>query len=255
MSLKPNTYPEVYLTVNKDRRKLYNNVYYLKNGEEFEFEFFNPTEDVFLAELELNGKPISNSGLILKPGERIYLERYLDDQKRFKFETYEVEKTQESLKASAKNGDVVVRFRKEKVVTNPDLNVIDYDRFKIFDYDPFFKRPNWSFLPWTTLSTFPISNLLSDGLNKKNSFECSCDCAKNIQKEETGRVQKGSNSNQVLEHVTGYSWEYATIETRFKILPESKKEYCATDMRVYCTNCGKKRHGSDNFCGRCGTRF
>jgi len=115
-----NSYPQVYLTVNKNRRKLYgSSIYYLKDGEEFEFEFFNPTQDVFLAELELNGKPISNSGLILKPGERVYLERYIDNNKKFKFETYKIDGTEEALEATLKNGSVVVKFRRERITTNP----------------------------------------------------------------------------------------------------------------------------------------
>jgi hypothetical protein len=105
------TFPEVYLTVNKDRRKMYQGFnYYLKDGEEFEFEFFNGTQDTFLAGIELNGKSISNKGLVLKPGERVYLERYFDDNKRFKFETYEVEDSREAKEAIAKNGSVKIKF-------------------------------------------------------------------------------------------------------------------------------------------------
>jgi len=110
-------FPEVHLTVNKDRRKQYDGFnYYLKDGEEFEFEFFNGTQNVFLAEIELNGKLISNSGLVLKPGERIFLERYINTQKRFKFETYEVEDSPEAKKAIQKNGHVRIKFYREEQV-------------------------------------------------------------------------------------------------------------------------------------------
>ena len=233
-----NSYPQVYLTVNKNRRKLYgSSIYYLKDGEEFEFEFFNPTQDVFLAELELNGKPISNSGLILKPGERVYLERYIDNNKKFKFETYKIDGTEEALEATLKNGSVVVKFRRERITTNPTWKIRD-----IFEVKPFLGPT------WTNWSDW-VNNV---NCSSKQMLD-SCCCVDN--KVETGRVEKGSNSNQTLEHVTGYSWDYATIETKFKILPESKKECCCSDLRVYCVNCGKKRHGSDNFCGKCGNKF
>ena len=57
-----------------------------------------------------NGKEISQAGLVIRPGQRIYLERYLDIAKKFKFETYEVEDSNESKEAIAKNGEVKVEF-------------------------------------------------------------------------------------------------------------------------------------------------
>jgi hypothetical protein len=121
--------PTVDIAINKSRIKQYNKktdlpTYYLKDGTEFQLELFNPTTDVILAKIEINNKLISQSGLILKPGQRVFLERYLDAAKKFKFETYEVSNTEESKAAIANNGDLKVLFYKESQapVQNPIIS-------------------------------------------------------------------------------------------------------------------------------------
>src|SRR6185369_9879640 len=91
--------PTAQLCINKSRLKVYNKetspTYYLTNGQEFQIELFNPTTDTILAKIQLNGKYISQGGLVLRPGERVFLERYIDVAKKFLFETYEVANTSE----------------------------------------------------------------------------------------------------------------------------------------------------------------
>lgn len=110
--------PSVNITLNKGRIKTYTGegmlpTCYLKNGQEFEFELFNPTKDVIMAKIHINGNTMSNMGLVLRPGERIFLERYLDDAKKFKFDTYEVEDTDEVKEATKNNGSIVIQFIRE----------------------------------------------------------------------------------------------------------------------------------------------
>lgn len=113
--------PTANLAVNKSRLKVYKNVgelptYYLQKGQEFSIELFNPTRDVILAKIILNGKPISQGGLVLNPGQRVYLERYLDVAKKFLFDTYEIDSSKEAQNAIVQNGDFKVTFHKEMVV-------------------------------------------------------------------------------------------------------------------------------------------
>jgi hypothetical protein len=78
----------VNITSNKNRIKQYESSVYLKDGQQFELEIFNPHQFKVLAKISINGKEISQAGLVIRPGQRIYLERYLDIAKKFKFETY-----------------------------------------------------------------------------------------------------------------------------------------------------------------------
>lgn len=112
--------PTANLAVNKSRIKIYNKqgempTYYLQSGQEFQIELFNPTTDVILAKIQLNNKHISQGGLVLNPGQRVFLERYLDVAKKFKFDTYEVSNTQEVKEAIQNNGDFKVDFYKEEI--------------------------------------------------------------------------------------------------------------------------------------------
>ena len=127
--------PTANLAVNKSRIKIYNKqgempTYYLQKGQEFQIELFNPTTHVVLAKITLNGNPISQGGLVLNPGQRVFLERYLDIAKKFLFDTYEVANTKEVQKAIENNGDFKVEFFRERQqqFNNPFLTTGIYHR-------------------------------------------------------------------------------------------------------------------------------
>ena len=121
MIMEPSkTVPTANIAVNKSRIKVYNTegempTYYLQSGQEFQIEIFNPTTEVVLAKITLNNKALSQGGLVLNPGQRVFLDRYLDVAKKFLFDTYEVANTNEVKKAIENNGDVKVEFFRERV--------------------------------------------------------------------------------------------------------------------------------------------
>jgi len=234
------------VSVGKNRRRSYNGNYYLKDGEEFELELFNPSIDVFTCEIHLNGKPISKSTLILKPGERVYLDRYLDEAKKFKFETYEVENTSEAKSAIRLNGQVKVKFYKEKMVKapvvkinwNPSVDLLPYWKKDSNDYD----------VTWNTKAKAVLRSF-GDTMD--------CYCSAQPQNIETGMVGKGNDSNQQLVENNSFKFEsYSSYETTFYIYPEANAPISISEMAQYCSNCGKKRKKrGDNYCSHCGNKF
>jgi hypothetical protein len=117
------TVPSAYVTKTKQRIKQYDNTVYLKNGDEFEIELFNPTQNKVLAKIEINSTTIGGSGIVLRPGERVFLERYINEAKKFLFETYKVSGTNSDvLRAIKNNGDIVVRFYQEQTLPAINLN-------------------------------------------------------------------------------------------------------------------------------------
>ena len=105
--------PVAFVTKGRQRLKQFENTVYLNNGDEFEIELFNPTQNKVLAKIELDGKSIG-SGIVLRPAERVFLERYLDIARKFLFETYKVTGSNEQVKqAIAKNGGLSVKFYQE----------------------------------------------------------------------------------------------------------------------------------------------
>lgn len=136
------SYPQAHITRSKSKSrgklKIYNNNnVYLENGEEFEIELFNPTQKTVLAKIEFNGEMISHSGLVLKQGQRIFLERFFDDNKKFKFEVYDIENVQKTRikadlamsNAASKNSEITTReklndFLEGKELTD-NINIIN----------------------------------------------------------------------------------------------------------------------------------
>lgn len=91
------------------------NLVYLKDNTEFKIELFNPLKENVLADIKINSNSISSKGLVIRPGQRFYLDCYLDDRKKFVFKTYSVDNTEESKEAIQNNGIVEVLFYKEDV--------------------------------------------------------------------------------------------------------------------------------------------
>lgn len=121
------TKPDAWIVINnqndkskpsdRGRKSIKNGKVYLDDGQEFEVELYNPLKECVLADIKLNGQSISKTGLILKPGQRFYLDCFIDDKKKFIFNTYEVESSLESIEATENNGSLEVFFYKEQVVS------------------------------------------------------------------------------------------------------------------------------------------
>ena len=269
--------PCAYITKDKKRLKQVGQNVYLKNGDEFELELFNPSTNTVLSKIKLDGNYISGGGIVLKPGQRIFLERYLDDARKFKFETYEVDGTSnEVLDAISGNGDVVIDFfdeYKQPVWTNNisyggSFGGPTYSTNTGGSFQPPTHTTNTGGVTFTTngfagsttgtasystltagIST-AMFNTSSGNLNISGKKEVTMDSL------ETGRVEKGGKSDQSFQTVNKSFNHYACSTSIWKILPESQKQYDNKDLKVYCGNCGKKRKkDSDKFCSSCGTKF
>jgi len=246
------TAPVVFITQNRQRIKQYDKeIVFLKNGEEFELELFNPTQEKVLAEIYLNGIKM-DSGIVLRPGERVFLERYLDEARKFVFDTYEVDGNDPNVdKAIEKNGLVEVEFYKECKPIHWNYT---------YTYNPSITTPSPDYVYYhdTHTSGNPITYTLTHS-GDNTVFNCNYEAKDNIVNSnniETGRVEKGSHSNQsfVYDNTSFNSWW--TWKKSWKILPKSRKAVVKEDLSVYCTSCGAKRKKSSHkFCPHCGNKF
>ena len=277
------TVPTVFVTKGRQRVKQYNQNVYLKNGDEFELELFNPTTNKVLAKISLNGKSLG-SGIILRPGERVFLERYLDEAKKFLFETYEVNSSDPNVEKAIKNNGIVdVEFYDE--YTQP--YIIDWPieyhhhHYHYPWYQPYYPpvSPTWTYYNSTTggnligtsssqgISGTSISYSCSNNQNQNISYTCDSgnlnqgDASPklellNQELKETGRVEKGSYSDQHFTYDSTSFNYYCSWRTTWIILPESQKALVKEDLKVFCTNCGSKRKKSSHqFCSTCGYKF
>lgn len=272
-----NSNPHFFVTKSKNRLKVYNNKeVYLENGQEFELELFNPTQTKVLAKIYLNGKLISSSGLVLKPGERYYLDRFIDQKEKFKFSTYEVDGSNEQVKkAIANNGLIEVEFYDEYVPL-PKIN--DYwtsnniwiNHTGGYQYNNGTLNIGSGVIPLTfdttTVSTNTArltnySHVVGDTNYNAGTITttASININKNIEidgsKLETGMIEKGSESQQTFGTDYGsYNSIYST-KLSYQILPVSQKAIESKDIRCYCTECGSRNRQNWKFCPKCGTKY
>jgi hypothetical protein len=150
----------------KGRKSVKNGKVYLDDGQEFEIELQNPLTECVLCDIKLNGQSISKNGLVLKPGQRFYLDCFIDDKKKFVFSTYEVENTLESNDAIAKNGLLEIFFYKEDVVQINDWKR-RFDKVIVEKhYYPTY-HPYWTYYPTIYYET---GSPLSYGSYKKDNI-------------------------------------------------------------------------------------
>ena len=250
--------PQSFITKGKQRLKQHIDTVYLKNGDEFEIELFNPKQNKVLAKIEMNGNSIGN-GIILRPGERVFLERYLDEAKKFLFETYVVNGNNEEVQqAIANNGDVVVKFYDELVVRPYDgTGTVTWTNTNLTNYPFTYTTHNTGTPTFTTtgINTFYNASLTSGTFSTSNTL-LKKNATSPTRHLETGRVEKGSDSDQsfTYDNSTFNSHPFAT--NWWKIKPQSTKPVTIEELITYCTECGaKKKKDTHKFCPHCGTKF
>ena len=232
--------PNAWVVSSKDRgrKKIKKGNIYLNDREEFEIELHNPTDKNILAVINLDGKPISKTGLIVRRGERIYLDCFMDDKKKFLFETYMVDDTNENQKAINKNGILEVFFYNEKITEkyNPPQII---ERHHYYPTRTYISQPYWydtggSFgIVTATTNMGNITTTASNNLYcNTNSFDGVLSCNFSDSSEiETGQVSKGDMSNQSFTTVDMDFESYIISSIVYNLLPESRKPKTKKDIK------------------------
>lgn len=268
--------PQAYIAKNKQRVKQHDSNVYLSDEDEYQIELFNPTTLCVLAKIKLDGKYISNGGIVLRPGERVFLERYLDTNNKFIYRTYEVNGNNTQVqRAIQNNGNVEVEFYNEWVPSNITWNT---GTGTITTGNTLFYptgvrtttggiSSQWDGTVTTSNSAY-YTNTLSNNVNVNTDLSVAGDIyikgqslskvlGLSDRKIETGTTEKGEESNQTFEHSNKSFNLIASRIVQWQILPTSQKPYTTKELNVlYCGECGAKRKkDSHKFCPHCGTKY
>ena len=256
-----NTKPSAWIVTpnDKGRKSIKSGKVFLEDKEEFEIELFNPLTVSVLADIKLNGQSISKTGLVVKPGQRVYLDCFIDDKKKFVFSTYEIDGGLESLEATQNNGLLEVFFYKEDVITLDNWRS-HFDKVIVERWYPVY-YPTYRSYPWnniycggsfgtggygttltngiignTTTTNVDLSNLNIGGSNNMTPINSSYTSDSNVSyggttvnnlfsmsNLETGRVEKGEVSKQKFTEVEMDFEKNYISSTIIQILPESRK--------------------------------
>lgn len=249
--------PKAWIVSSNDRgrKSIKKGKVFLKDKESFEIELFNPLQDSVLADIKLNGKLISKSGLVLRPGQRFYLDCFIDDKKKFLFNTYEIDSNdEESVKATEKNGLLEVFFYKEEVITLDNWKS-KFDRIIVEKWYPYYPYNPYTCYPtqptiWygTTCGTGNVnssSNTVTTNamyLSTTNaSYTSGVDLINmniggslnmmNVNSMETGRVEKGEKSSQKFTEIDMDFENHYISSTIIQIIPDSRKPLETKDLK------------------------
>lgn len=224
-------------------------VVYINDESEFQIQLFNSYTYPIGVSMKLNGYDSSSKLLVLKPGERVWLDRYLDKSVKFKFSTYTVDDSLEAREAIKMNGEVEIGFY--KVLMPRTIGVTT---------SPFI------YTNQTSISNFSDGNeYLQQQLSTLNDFVYTSNSAAiptanysyslNTGSIETGRIEEGGYSSQQFQNCN-YSFESFPFRTEtIHILPSSRKPITKYDLsKRYCPECGRKVKEKFKFCPFCGTK-
>jgi hypothetical protein len=263
--------PQAWVAVSNNRQKNYgteNNLVYLDSEQEFQIELFNPTQISYLAKIYLNDSLISSSGLVIKPGQRYFLDRHIDEKKKLLFSTYDVEDSAEVRQAIKNNGKIKVEFYPEIINFNRSFSSVGTT------YAPYNQQwgtitPTINPITWatsfggtttnnvyytsgniTTTSTLGNNVTYTSSNSESIAGSVTCSVAGSL---ETGRVDKGEKSQQTFGTDYGsYSaiWTYCS---EYQLMPRSVKPVEVTEIRSYCPGCGTRmKKKTWKFCPNCG---
>lgn len=233
---------QAHVCVKRNRVKNYNGKVYLQDKQEFEIELYNPSDKLRIAEIFVNGKLISTSAIVVRPGQRIYLERFIDVPKKLVFNTYTVDENPETSFATANNGVIQVKFydeiEQETPVTVSFNNYTGAGAF--YNSKPLYRSSTSGIYSGSfTTNSVNLASLSNSATNVTY---------------ETGRIEKGSDSKQEFTQFQGNFKHTPTNTVYIKIKPLSTIE--AKLLAVYCRECGtKNKKGVYKFCPKCGTKF
>lgn len=239
---------------------------YLNDNDEFQLQIFNPYTETLGCLIKIDGISLSNK-LIIRPGERIWVERYFDKNRKFCFKTYTVENTEEVTEAISNNGNIEFLFYKEKsrrengyITSTISINDLNYtwdpNMFTLYSKCDTAIADTPRSAKSAISATFSCNDVLTNNANTTCTSTptfTSYTYSSTPETIETGRVGEGGYSSQKFDTVNINLEPFAFKTEVIKILPTSRKTVNKNDLqKVYCTNCGRKLKSQFNFCPYCG---
>lgn len=262
-----------FITKSKNRLKIYKSnekeTVYLNDNDNFELEFSNLSKDKVMAKIYINNKLISSQGIVINPGQTNFLERFIEDNKKFIYNTYKVEKDNKSIdEAISNNGVIKVEFYNESHYwsnTGTSSSWVHPNHWITYT------TPNWTTNPTIVTPIQPYCNTINtvfgttttninNGSITNGSFTYTSGINSiNINQpetKETGIVNKGEESKQEFKN-TNTNFNYFPFLTKeIQILPISEKQIEFKEIRNYCAGCGyRMRQDTWKFCPKCGEKL
>lgn len=250
----------------------------MNDGEQFQIQLSSNSSDYLCLQFFWNGKRESNQ-LVLRPFQHLFLDRFIDSKSKLTFKTYQTAATEGQTKdlGTLKIIAYVGRFRQPTITTTPIYIPANW-------YPPFNNgtTPVWQDYQITSTTYDAHTNLCISGSCISNTANFSCysnTMADYIERPEsapksrniklakkilyntpkirqTGTVEQGRKSETELVEMNIINTYKKVQEIEYKILPESTRTlYQSSEIKIYCSGCGRRKRQKQNFCPACGRKF
>lgn len=265
-SMEKKKLPEAHIAVAKNRCRTYSwsngdkteTRVYLDSGTDYQIELFNPLEQPVSASIELDGQ-LQGSNIVIRPGERVYLDRHIGTARKLTYRTYQADDSPEADSAIINNGKVLVNFYETLSIpprTQPGIAIPPRTQPGIAQY-PTWQQPTWQY-PSTSPTPFdPTWTVYQSGCVAIGSPTNQFTSINNI----TGRTEQGGQSDQQINDYLGGEvfCPVPTHSTEYWIRPAvpgwpPPEKY--QDLPKYCCECGARiRKSNWKYCPSCGTKI
>lgn len=193
-----------------------NRTVYLENGQEFQIQLFNPFTFTIGVDISMNGEMLSKT-LIIKPGQRIWLERYFENNRKFKFETYTVDNNDSAVEvAIAKNGNIKLEFYKEVRVksdltfTSHVFSTATHDSWNSKNtYQDVYKNPD-IFLDTFDLYKDYNSSSTAKAFSQEFATNCTSECSANFVSTSFGSLNGTITTSDNITPITSVLYNVET---------------------------------------------
>lgn len=253
------------VAINKSLTKEYysddsNSTVYLSDGQEFQIKLFNPYTYPIGIELDINGEKQYRK-VVLKPGQQVWLDRFINSDEKLKFSTYEVERDNALVKEAIKHNGVIIAKvynqlveRSSSGITLSDTNA-NIAKTWIPDIERTYLRDGYpDSVDWLGGGIRYGASPVTCQQNASYSYyNANLTCSASASTMETGRIERGAKSDQKFDTVSARFENYPSATKTIKLLPYSEKPMTKGEVeKRYCTNCGKKLSPKFKFCPACG---
>jgi len=247
----------------KETGKKWNREVAIPFDSEYKIRLKNKNDRSCTARVFIDGKRVSQLGdVILSAGGTIDLERYIDRSleqgKRFKFVTLDHEDVDDP--TSSSNGIIKVEFRKAK---QPNGIKIDWNEPivwppRVYPYKEDNDGPQWVYTDdKTTGGKYPQDTTVYYSANSnmaQSEVNCCAPQTKSRSFVESGATVEGSKSNQQFTY-SNLEVEDHDVTLKLKIVGLEKRDAVRDSKYKYCTQCGNRVKRVDKYCSECGHRI
>ena len=251
----------------------------MSDGEQFQIQLSSNSSDYLCLQFFWNGKRELNQ-LVLRPFQHVFLDRFIDSKSKLTFKTYQTTATEGQTKdlGTLKIVAYIGRFQQPVVAPLPIYIPSNWNPPYINTTTPIWQDYNITSTTYDThtnlcitgscisntsanINCYNMTNCVGDKIYDSTPKNRNIKLAKKLlhdtpQVRQTGTVEHGKKSETDLVEMNIINTYKKIQEIEYKILPQSARTlYQASEIKIYCSGCGRRKRQKQNFCPACGRKF